>query len=321
MTRRPGLSLAEVLVALFIMAIGTIALLTLFPVGAVKMGEAFKDDRTYQAADQGNAYMRTVWNANVVSSPTVIEQFEVALDNPGGGLPALTPAMGEPSYPVVVDPIGFNSRTDASQSLLGDGGSTTVPRRSIKQVQDAGANALNLAKRTCTLLDGMTYTPDGVPGNSPTSLVDRDVRYNWLWVIQRPNSSDRTKAAATVVVFDKRVAGYVAPNSEEVFAPSYAQPGETRLSFAAGTRPKVRAGGWIMDATIAPTLGVRNARFYRVVSVTDDGSGGTDIELQTPLEDTYNLANTPPVIAPADRRIVVPAGVAEVFVMPTPLGQ
>ena len=37
MTRRPGLSLTEVLVALFIMGIGTIAVLTLFPLNS-KLG-------------------------------------------------------------------------------------------------------------------------------------------------------------------------------------------------------------------------------------------------------------------------------------------
>jgi Tfp pilus assembly protein PilV len=43
-TRRAGLSRVEVLVAMFIMALGMIALLTLFPLGALQMGQALKDD-------------------------------------------------------------------------------------------------------------------------------------------------------------------------------------------------------------------------------------------------------------------------------------
>ncbi len=45
MTRRPAVTLMEVLIAMFIMAIGMLALLALFPVGAVSMAQALKDDR------------------------------------------------------------------------------------------------------------------------------------------------------------------------------------------------------------------------------------------------------------------------------------
>src|SRR5262245_30461446 len=43
--RRSGLTLIEVLVAIFVMAIGLMALLTLFPLGALRMGQAIQDDR------------------------------------------------------------------------------------------------------------------------------------------------------------------------------------------------------------------------------------------------------------------------------------
>jgi hypothetical protein len=59
-TRR-GVSLTEVLVALFIMALGMIALLTLFPLGAMQIGQALKDDRTAQMADQADGYLRMYW--------------------------------------------------------------------------------------------------------------------------------------------------------------------------------------------------------------------------------------------------------------------
>src|SRR3954470_13764147 len=43
--RRPGVTLLEVLTAIFIMAIGMLALLTLFPAGALSMARAVRDDR------------------------------------------------------------------------------------------------------------------------------------------------------------------------------------------------------------------------------------------------------------------------------------
>jgi len=42
---RPGVTLLEVVIAIFIMAIGMLALLTLFPVGAIEMGRALRSNR------------------------------------------------------------------------------------------------------------------------------------------------------------------------------------------------------------------------------------------------------------------------------------
>ena len=65
-TTRRGVTLTEVLVALFVMALGMLALLTLFPLGAMQIGQALKDDRTAQSALEADAYMRTYWEHEVV---------------------------------------------------------------------------------------------------------------------------------------------------------------------------------------------------------------------------------------------------------------
>ncbi len=52
MKRRPGITLIEVLVAIFVMSIGLLALLTLFPLGALRMSQALQDDRSDRACCQ-----------------------------------------------------------------------------------------------------------------------------------------------------------------------------------------------------------------------------------------------------------------------------
>ena len=51
-----GVTLVEVLTALFVMGIGLLALLTLFPLGALTMAQAIKDDRAGAIADQATAF-------------------------------------------------------------------------------------------------------------------------------------------------------------------------------------------------------------------------------------------------------------------------
>lgn len=55
-SRRHGITLLEVLAAIFIIGIGLLALLTLFPIGALQMAQAIKDDRAGQAAADAVAW-------------------------------------------------------------------------------------------------------------------------------------------------------------------------------------------------------------------------------------------------------------------------
>ncbi len=163
MIRRAGMSLTEVLVALFILTIGVIGILTMFPLGAVQMARAVRDDRSALAANNADAYMRWYW-ANYVVNPVIGNSTATGvlpiwpnqdslLSNGGAGLfdnpymayvysggnrqPAYGCAaaedfainlnknlnqqnqanfnvVGQVSYPVIVDPLGFSSRARAT---------------------------------------------------------------------------------------------------------------------------------------------------------------------------------------------------------------
>src|SRR5579871_5109208 len=119
MTRRPGLSLVEVLVALFIVALGSIAILTLFPLGALQMGQALKDDRTAQAAGQADGYMRWYWKSYVVDDTQANYPLRATSQSadalPPGVLEPLIWAMEDPNDDSSLDPFtgGPNGNGDA----------------------------------------------------------------------------------------------------------------------------------------------------------------------------------------------------------------
>ncbi|HXD86014.1 MAG TPA: hypothetical protein VN641_05955 [Urbifossiella sp.] len=322
---RRGMSMAEVLVALFIMALGVIAILTLFPVGMLQIGQALKDDRTAQCAAQADSFMRAYWKQFVVQKQAPGDA-NMDFTNPGcaffnpdagsggnpHGLPPTPP--GSPSYPVVFDPMGYASSwgPNTSPSFQFWVGNVNVPRRPL----------INIASplRTCSIMDGMDYNAN----NGAANVIDRELRYNWLWVLQRPQGTLPTEntASMTIVVFDKRSFIYVPPGAENAFtsltpaANGNGGAGSTSVSFPTGTQLGVQKGGWIADMTVLPpnVAGGRgtvlNANFYRVVSVTDNGVT-VDVELQQPIQDT---AASP--LPSESRTWVVMANVSEVFVRP-----
>lgn len=290
MKRRSGLTLTEVLVTLFVLAFGIMAIMTLFPLAASQMFIAVREDRTAQAEHASDALYRGYWKNEVVErnrdNPPVVEDFFAALDAPDtpvpgaiGQVPRGLPAASSTdpaSYPVIIDPMGWQARAgQAGQFWFGDAAGTNIPRRSIRLVT-TNAAANQYSQRLCSLMDGFGYNDLGVP------TQDREMRYNWLWVIQRVPNNNKFASTLTVVVFDFRPHLSSQAGAEAVFTNVPLVPGTTSIDLPGS--PNVKPGQWIMDATIAPAGRplVRQAQFYQIVSATPNG-GNTTLELQTPL--------------------------------------
>lgn len=283
MTRRPGLSLTEVLVALFLVAIGVIGVLTMFPVGAVQMGLALKDQRCAEAATQADAYMRWYWKSFIVEDPARAANESELWGGFGTGSP------NNPSDPVVVDPMG---RAAGRGSPIAG---TTIDRARLMRLTNN-----DQVLRTCTLLDGFTYDQAGVPSQASGS-IERENRYNWMWVLQRPKQRQRFTANMTIVVYDKRVHLFD-QSMIEVSRTATINDGQTSVTLGSAI-PALQRGGWLMDASTAG--GTQLADFYRVASVD-----GTSVELATPAR---------PPLGGGTRgtgRVVFFPGVAEVFERP-----
>src|SRR5262245_30182545 len=123
MKRRDAFSLTEVLVAIFVLALGLMALLTLFPLGALTMGQAIQDDRAAPPAATGMAALQ-LWEAHRDAGVVAA----LPRDPP---LPPNWPADA-PSWAVYVDPIG--ARSFAAPGYLGGTPATGIKRVSVQKL-------------------------------------------------------------------------------------------------------------------------------------------------------------------------------------------
>ena len=335
--RRPGLSLMEVLIGFGLMGIAIPALITFFPFGAITLGQANKDDRASTCAVTADGLLRDIHTRNVVELNGGGEPYFDALDYtppqngqlPNGqpSPPLPPPQPNEPSCPVVIDPMGYYARRDTLgiPFNLGDNGAAQLPRVSLSMIENYAftsptTNRATVALRLCSQMDGLSYNEDGAVENSPATM--RELRYNWMWVVQRPVNRDRFTVRMQVVVYDKRAHLYNPVRSEAVFNPVVINPGSptgtrTGVTFTPGetsilnvpASAELRKGSWVMDATLLdqsdPTQNakadgdgvartLRHAEFYRVLSVSEAANGTQSLEVHRPIsrpDGQYSASN------------------------------
>jgi prepilin-type N-terminal cleavage/methylation domain-containing protein len=277
MNRRPGVTLIEVLVAIFVVALGLLALLTLFPLGALSMAQAIKDDRIALTASNAVATLKIM---DVNGDTTIQNKMGINGATPDG-----------PSNAVLFDPIGAVNYVGNANQWVGNV-NNGIPRVTITSFP--GLNQAAFIHGWFTSLDDMTFTSDGQqmgvpaddqgqPAATSGGAVQRDGRYSWAALLRRPMYG-QPATEVSIVVYNGR--------STNLNAVNFAPAGETALTLAgpanAGTNvvtvtsaPDLRPGAWILDATPAPGHGY----FYRVTGVTPNGNN-TDLELETPLRIT-----------------------------------
>jgi len=319
MTRRPGLTLTEVLVTLAILSFGILAILTLFPLAASQMAIAVREDRSAQAANAADSFMRAYWKTEFVEQNGANEMLPqgawTAFDDPDGAGSLPPAAAGEPSYPVMIDPMGYLVRPGS----VGDSGASKLARRTLSKLNGNQQYSF----RACSLMDGMGYDENGrpsAPGGPGTA--ERELRYNWAWVLQRPVNGGANNNVATmdVLVYDNRPYLYASTGMEGVFdtAAPLVVPGSTSLNLSktAGILPNVKPGMWIMDVTdptvnLPTTNKIRHAYCYQVMTAKPDLTGNVVyLELQTPLKKAIDPGWTP---TSYKGRFVVLRGVTGVY--------
>jgi prepilin-type N-terminal cleavage/methylation domain-containing protein len=284
MRRRPGITLIEVLVAIFIMSIGLLALLTLFPLGALRMSQALQNDRAASSANAG-ANICDAFGIRTDPSPT-FDFINPAPPN-ANSFPATASSGG--GFPVWVDPYGF--AVDPANTPLGLFNVVTPPtqptpgiRRVVPSVIPApyAGNASLTASRYFTLLDDMTFLTNGLPDTSGGGFLQRGDRYTWGLMLHRLSYNSSAITSLSVVVYAGRATAL--PGGEATYsATGNYQDTSVTLNYLAGAPPTIRRGTWILDTSYDPQTSSVHGDFYRVVSVTTIDSTHVNLELQNAL--------------------------------------
>lgn len=305
---RSGMTLIEVLVAIFVMGIGLIALLALFPIGVLRMAQAIDDGRTAHIAKNADAVaaargVRGDSQLTFVPPGTFLgtAPFDYFKYPEGGAVWPATYAADDTgqSFPVFVDPIGYQSNTGPVAGVK------WLARRGLSFVTTPAA-----ATRWFMFLDDVYFQPDA----TVNAAFEREYKFQWAYMLQRPTTADTdpTKVDLKVVVFKNRPL-LLAGVTERLYAGKITSGQSNVVTIdwsAVGTYPQVRPGGWILDATLTPVGGVadKSARsnFHRVVAMKDISSSEVEIEVQTPFGGSGAVVIN-------NLQIIVMEGVAEVF--------
>src|SRR5262245_33735760 len=101
--RRAGITLTEVLVAIFVCGLGMMALMQLFPLGAMNMAQAIKDDRCGHCAANAAAILRAAWRVSLETGGKIVDNTGKLIDDPT--LKNLETLLDQ--GPVFIDPVGY----------------------------------------------------------------------------------------------------------------------------------------------------------------------------------------------------------------------
>ena len=294
--RRNGLTMAEVLIALFTTALGLMAILTLFPLGAAQMAQAIKDDRCAHAANLATAEARILWRQLWENGTAMNEPFVKAMDNPDAdsapnpqGYPNRAGNLGR-SYPVFVDPLGYKNFANAgqprSQYWVGRYWPAPsqpdppfwLPRRSLSMIDNPTVDSAARERyilRYSTMLDDLEFNRAGKPVNPPIYQG----KYTWMYMFQRHNNTLPREVNLTVLVLTARPSDLPAVEMwyNALFAVR-ANYHRVQLNYSGvKERPQIKKGGWIMDPGSPNAPG---GYFYRVVAINDDSDTQMTLDVE-----------------------------------------
>ncbi len=306
--QRGGVTLLEVLVAIFVMAIGLLALLVLFPLGALSMQSAIQFQRASEAG----------YNAVGIGEMKSVAQ-DTRLLVPGDPfLNPYTPAIKGvnnasnygSSYPVLVDAIGWRASVggSAAQLLVGGTGSF-LSRRTVSYVNTtldayhyfADLNDIDWENGAFGTTNSLAGTPRWLLPGGPG--FTRNISYSWGYLLQRPRYGDACVVDAQIVVYNSRSVSLSGTLTLPEYVYNnivYINPASNTFTVNYGVQvpplpPPVRVGDWVLDNTPITNpdgTGTAHGYFYRVVATNDTG-GAVELEVEQPMRGVTYVAGVP----------------------------
>lgn len=265
---RSGLTLLEVLITIFVMGIGMLSVLTLFPLAARKIGMSIDMDRASQMAANASALAEIRGIRNQVTNY----------------LNTLPPSP-TPSDIVIFDEPGFQ------------GGAYTSPGRTPTVFNTNLANALYLTpfnRNLAVSQDEYPFTDSG----DPESGARRNERYSSAHLFRRQRLDDPKSLDSMILVFAGRpvdfgnrfdfpitiTAGGTAWNSDTI---TITDPATYTAGDQLQPDRRIARGSWLMDLS-----NKRWKRFYKVVSADSSTAGSLTLTLDRLIEDDDAIQGT-----------------------------
>jgi hypothetical protein len=303
MVKRSGVTLVEVLVAIFVTSMGLIALMALFPVGALNMARAVQGNRAVQCATNGNAVAIV---KTLKSDTNIVPLFNATNTTPGipATYPATAPDPTGPSYPVVVDYVGWliSGGTGTTPTMMATTAiSPGIPRiaPTFITTPPTGSTSALEAIRWLTLGDEFTFYVDGNPSGALTGgPLLRERRYSWSYLVQLPTAGTPPSTSGavnlTVIVYSSRSQAVLGELSYPVDWSAVTNNNSVVVNYGAAglPRPAIKVGQWVLDATVVtPKAGGGfnpdpHGDFYRVVNVTDASATSVLLEFEQQIRHT-----------------------------------
>jgi hypothetical protein len=307
---RKALTLLEVIITIFVMAIGFLSVLTLFPLAARKVVRSIDSDRVNLMAANASG------SENVLGVRQAI-QFQIDQDL------AITPPAQNllPSQVYHFDPIG----------VIGD---ATSVSRTLGTLKTVGLNsniiadmALNdhrrflgfLPIRDLTLKEWMTSQDEIVfePWGLPELGFRKGNRYSVSFLYRRNSLAERNSLETVMLVYAGRSLEFGNGTETLLKLVNTATSADSTLTIKDldnfGVSPLQGPGGpdrafgrgaWLMDVSSNLISGKpRWKKFYQVQTVENNGSGQLTVSLDRNLEaDSPSSTNVFPI--PADAKLI-----------------
>jgi prepilin-type N-terminal cleavage/methylation domain-containing protein len=267
---RKGLTLLEVLITIFVMGIGMLSVLTLFPLAARKIGMSIDMDRATQMAANASALASLPMTVNGPTIRQKVQQYFDGIESGYRSTNPLDPRLARPSEVMHYDVAAKND--NKTTSLLG----TLIPL--------AGWPYLN--RYQVVSLDEYPFTDSG----APEANSRRSERYSCSYLFRRGRLDDETSMETIILVYAGRPFDFgvgMETNISSVLAANANPAGSMELSFTnlpvqgpGGPDRVFHRGSWIMDKD-------NWKLFYKVVSVD---SSTNKVAIDRALEKDLNNA-------------------------------